>query len=139
MSKTITRPKPDKKRLRRTMMFMNAQKPGLIKDAYIYGSDSIILDLEDAVAENQMDAARFSLYHALKSIDYGDTDYRYEIEGDNKNYNYEKSSLSSMGYQQQEFDEESGELVNTDDDDADEEFDGDFEDDLSADSYEDEE
>ena len=74
-----------------------------------------------------------------ENIDYGDTDYRYEIEGDNKNYNYEKSSLSSMGYQQQEFDEESGELVNTDDDDADEEFDGDFEDDLSADSYEDEE
>ena len=74
-----------------------------------------------------------------ENIDYGDTDYRYEIEGDNKNYNYEKSSLSSMGYQQQEFDEESGELVNTEDDDADEEFDGDFEDDLSADSYEDEE
>ena len=66
----INRPKPDKKRLRRTMMFMNAQKPGLIKDAYIYGSDSIILDLEDAVAENQKDAARFSLYHALKTIDY---------------------------------------------------------------------
>ena len=69
MSKVISRPTPDKKRLRRTMMFMNAQKPGLIKDAYIYGSDSIILDLEDAVAENQKDAARFSLYHALKSID----------------------------------------------------------------------
>ena len=30
MSKEIRRPKPDKKRLRRTMMFMNAQKPGLI-------------------------------------------------------------------------------------------------------------
>ena len=74
MSKVISRPTPDKKRLRRTMMFMNAQKPGLIKDAYIYGSDSIILDLEDAVAENQKDAARFSLYHALKSIDYGDTE-----------------------------------------------------------------
>ncbi len=42
MSKVISRPTPDKKRLRRTMMFMNAQKPGLIKDAYIYGSDSII-------------------------------------------------------------------------------------------------
>ena len=41
----ITRKKPEKNRLRRTMMFMNAQKPGLIKDAYIYGSDSIILDL----------------------------------------------------------------------------------------------
>lgn len=67
----IPRPKPEKFRLRRTMMFMNAQKPGLLKDAYIYGSDSIILDLEDAVAENQKDAARFSLYHAMQTIDYG--------------------------------------------------------------------
>ena len=61
---------PNKKRLRRTMMFLNAQKPGLIKDPYIYKPDSIMLDLEDAVAENQKDVARFSLYHALKTIDY---------------------------------------------------------------------
>lgn len=61
---------PNKKRLRRTMMFLNAQKPGLIKEPYIYKPDSIMLDLEDAVAENQKDAARFSLYHALQSIDY---------------------------------------------------------------------
>lgn len=60
----------NKKRLRRTMMFLNAQKPGLIKDPYIYRPDSIMLDLEDAVAENQKDAARFSLYHALREIDY---------------------------------------------------------------------
>ncbi|MBU2703983.1 citrate lyase subunit beta/citryl-CoA lyase [Sporomusaceae bacterium BoRhaA] len=77
----ISRPKPPKNRLRRTMMFMNAQKPGLIKDAYIYGCDSIILDLEDAVAENQKDAARFSLYHALKTIDYGDTEVIVRING----------------------------------------------------------
>lgn len=60
----------EKKRLRRTMMFLNAQKPSLIKDPYIYKPDSIMLDLEDAVAENQKDAARFSLYHALREIDY---------------------------------------------------------------------
>lgn len=56
---------PNKKRLRRTMMFLNAQKPSLIKDPYIYKPDSIMLDLEDAVAENQKDAARFSLYHGI--------------------------------------------------------------------------
>ncbi|MFV0497924.1 MAG: aldolase/citrate lyase family protein [Candidatus Fimivivens sp.] len=61
---------PNKHRLRRTMMFLNCQKPGLIKDPYIYAPDSIMLDLEDAVAENQKDAARFSLYHALQAIDY---------------------------------------------------------------------
>ncbi len=77
----IPRPKPERFRLRRTMMFMNAQKPGLIKDAYIYGADSIMLDLEDAVAENQKDAARFSLYHALTTIDYGDTEVIVRING----------------------------------------------------------
>ena len=44
---------PNKKRLRRTMMFLNAQKPGLIKDPYIYKPDSIMLDLEDAVAKRK--------------------------------------------------------------------------------------
>ena len=46
---------PNKKRLRRTMMFLNAQKPGLIKDPYIYKADSLMLDLEDAVAEKMLD------------------------------------------------------------------------------------
>ena len=59
-----------KNRLRRTMMFLNAQKPSLIKDPYIYKPDSLMFDLEDAVSVNQKDAARFSLYHALTTIDY---------------------------------------------------------------------
>ena len=61
---------PNFKRLRRSMMFLNAQKPSLIKDPYVYKPDSIMLDLEDAVAENQKDAARYSLFHALKEIDF---------------------------------------------------------------------
>lgn len=71
----------NKKRLRRTMMFLNAQKPALIKDPYIYRPDSIMLDLEDAVAENQKDAARFSLYHALRDIDYRGTERIVRING----------------------------------------------------------
>lgn len=63
------------------MMFLSAQKPGLIKDAYIYGADSLMLDLEDAVAENQKDAARFSLYHALKTVDYRGTERVVRING----------------------------------------------------------
>ncbi len=53
----------------------------------------------------------------METIDYGDTDYRYEMEGDSRNYDYEQESLGSMGYQKQEFDEDSGELVNADADD----------------------
>ncbi len=77
----IQRKKPERFRLRRTMIFLSAQKPGLIKDPLIYGADSLMLDLEDAVAENQKDAARFSLYHALKTVDYGDTEVIVRING----------------------------------------------------------
>ena len=62
-------------------MFLNCQKPGLIKDPYIYKPDSIMLDLEDAVAENQKDAARYSLYHALKEIDYHGVERVVRING----------------------------------------------------------
>ena len=72
---------PNKKRLRRSMMFLNCQKPSLIKDPYIYKPDSIMLDLEDAVAENQKDAARFSLYHALQEIDYHGVERVVRING----------------------------------------------------------
>lgn len=77
----IQRKNPERFRLRRTMIFLSAQKPGLIKDPLIYGADSLMLDLEDAVAENQKDAARFSLYHALKTVDYGDTEVIVRING----------------------------------------------------------
>ena len=72
---------PNLKRLRRSMMFLNCQKPGLIKDPYVYGPDSIMLDLEDAVAEREKDAARYSLYHALQEIDYRGVERVVRING----------------------------------------------------------
>ena len=66
----------------------------------------------------------------METVDYGDTDYRYEMEGDRKYVDdYDKSSLGEMGYQSQEFDD-NGELVNSEDDDyvdddyTDDSFDG---------------
>lgn len=70
-----------KKRLRRTMMFLNAQRAGLLKDAYVYGADSIIFDLEDAVSENQKDSARIALYYTLKEGDYKGTERIVRING----------------------------------------------------------
>jgi citrate lyase subunit beta/citryl-CoA lyase len=59
------------KRLRRTMLFVPGNSPGMIRDAHIYGSDSIMFDLEDSVALGEKDAARHLVYQALKFIDYG--------------------------------------------------------------------
>ncbi|MDO4826935.1 MAG: citrate (pro-3S)-lyase subunit beta [Bacteroidia bacterium] len=59
-------------RLRRTMMFIPGNNPGMMQDAYIYRPDSIMLDLEDSVTMAEKDAARLLVHNALKSIDYGD-------------------------------------------------------------------
>ena len=61
-------------RLRRTMMFVPGNNPGMMADAHIYGPDSIMLDLEDSVTMAEKDAARLLVHNALKTIDYGDTE-----------------------------------------------------------------
>lgn len=68
-------------RLRRTMMFVPGSNPGMIKDAYIYGADSLMFDLEDAVAVTEKDSARFLVYNAIKTIDYGDKELVVRING----------------------------------------------------------
>ncbi len=61
----------------------------------------------------------------VESIDYGESDYRYEMEGEPGAYDREEKSLGSMGYQKQEFDA-AGELISTDEDEEEEAFEDDF-------------
>ena len=58
-------------KLRRTMLFVPGNNPAMVKDAHIYGSDSLIFDLEDAVSPLEKDAARLLVRCALEVIDYG--------------------------------------------------------------------
>lgn len=60
-----------KDRLRRSMMFVPGNNPGMIADSRIYKADSIMFDLEDSVSITEKDAARFLVYNALKTIDFG--------------------------------------------------------------------
>ena len=60
--------------LRRTMLFVPGNNPGMLKDAGLYGADSLMFDLEDAVAISEKDSARFLVYNAIKTLDYGDTE-----------------------------------------------------------------
>ena len=57
----------------------------------------------------------------MESIDYSDSDLRFEIEGENRR-NFEDESFEENGFSKQKFDEESGELV-ADEDDFEEGFD----------------
>ena len=62
----------------------------------------------------------------MESVDYSETDFRVEMEGDNRYDNRENLE----GYQQKEFDSASGDLVDAEDDDFEDDFD-------DSDSYDD--
>lgn len=68
-------------RLRRTMMFLPGSNPSMVKDAYIYDADAIMFDLEDAVALTEKDSARFLVFQAIKTIDYGTKELVVRING----------------------------------------------------------
>ena len=56
------------------MLFVPGNNPGMMSDAHIYGSDALMFDLEDSVTLREKDAARLLVYHALKTIHYGDAE-----------------------------------------------------------------
>lgn len=58
------------KKLRRTMLFMPGNNPGMLQNAPILGADSVILDLEDAVSLTEKNSARILVKEAIKVIDY---------------------------------------------------------------------
>ncbi|WP_425060423.1 Citrate lyase subunit beta [Sporomusa carbonis] len=60
--------------LRRTMLFMPGNNPGMLQNGGVFGADAIILDLEDAVAPQEKDAARLLVAQALQTVDYGDSE-----------------------------------------------------------------
>lgn len=62
------------KRKRRTMLYIPGNNPAMLLHGSVYGADSLLLDLEDAVALNQKDAARNLIQQMLKNVDYGDTE-----------------------------------------------------------------
>lgn len=75
-----------KERLRRTMMFVPGNNPAMVKDAGIYGADSIMFDLEDAVSMAEKNAARDLVYEASQTQDYGDAELVVRINGDDTPY-----------------------------------------------------
>lgn len=68
-------------KLRRTMMYVTGNNPANIMDAHLYGSDSIMFDLEDSVSIKEKDSARLLVYNALKTIDFRGVETVVRING----------------------------------------------------------
>ncbi len=57
-------------RLRRTRLYLPGNQPKLFINAGLHGPDGLILDLEDAVAPAEKDAARVMVRNALRQVDF---------------------------------------------------------------------
>ncbi|OFI46485.1 citrate (pro-3S)-lyase subunit beta [Floricoccus penangensis] len=68
-------------RLRRTMMFVPGANVAMLRDAPLYGADSIMFDLEDAVSLKEKDSARTLVHFALKTFDYSNVETVVRING----------------------------------------------------------
>lgn len=68
-------------RLRRTMMFVPGANASMLRDATLYGADSLMFDLEDAVSLKEKDSARLLVYNALRTFDYSTVETVVRING----------------------------------------------------------
>ncbi len=70
-------------RFRRSRLYLPGNSPKLFLNAGLHGADAYILDLEDAVAPPEKDAARAIVRNALRSVDFGEAERMVRInQGD---------------------------------------------------------
>lgn len=70
-----------KDRPRRSLLYIPGNNPGMLQNCSIYGSDGVLLDLEDAISVSEKDAARSLVRHALLSLDFGAVERVVRING----------------------------------------------------------
>lgn len=64
----------DRDRRRRSRLYLPGNQPDLMLNAGLFKPDGVILDLEDAVAPAQKDAAQLLVRNALRSVDFAGTE-----------------------------------------------------------------
>ncbi|HFF7621790.1 TPA: citrate (pro-3S)-lyase subunit beta [Streptococcus pyogenes] len=68
-------------RLRRTMMFVPGANAAILRDAPLFGADSIMFDLEDSVSLKEKDTSRALVHFALKTFDYSSVETVVRVNG----------------------------------------------------------
>ena len=72
--------------MRRTMLYLPGNNPNMLVRGHLFGSDGIIMDLEDAVALTEKDAARTMVSKFLRRGDFGSTEVTVRINGVDTEY-----------------------------------------------------
>ena len=83
----------------RSMLYIPGDAPGMIQHAPIFGADSVLLDLEDAVALTEKDGARRMVARFLKDFDFKDLFVTVRINAaDTESVSYTHLTLPTTPY-----------------------------------------
>ena len=66
-------------RLRRTKLYLPGNNPNMLLRGHLFNPDGVILDLEDAVAVSEKDAARILVRDVLRRGDFGSCEVTVKI------------------------------------------------------------
>lgn len=72
--------------MRRTMLYLPGNNPNMLTRGYLFGSDGVVLDLEDAVAMSEKDTARILVSKFLEQGEFGDCYVSVRINGIDTEY-----------------------------------------------------
>ncbi|MST55375.1 CoA ester lyase [Pyramidobacter sp. SM-530-WT-4B] len=67
--------------MRRTMLYLPGNNPNMLVRGHLFGSDGIVMDMEDAVALSEKDAARIMISKFLQRGDFGSVEVTVRING----------------------------------------------------------
>ncbi len=67
--------------MRRTMLYLPGNNPNMLTRGHLFGSDGLILDLEDAVSATEKDTARVLVREVLKRGEFGSCEVTVRING----------------------------------------------------------
>jgi citrate lyase subunit beta/citryl-CoA lyase len=65
----------------RSLLYVPGNSPSMVQNCMVLGADAVILDLEDAVALTEKDAARSLVRHALETLDFMGTTVFVRVNG----------------------------------------------------------
>ncbi|MCK4339311.1 MAG: hypothetical protein KAW87_04925, partial [Candidatus Cloacimonetes bacterium] len=83
-----------KDRLRRTRLYMPGNNPNLLQNIAVFSADTVILDLEDAVALSEKDAARILVKYTLQNVDFGNSEKGIRINPLDTQYGKEDAEMA---------------------------------------------
>ena len=72
--------------MRRTMLYLPGNNPNMLTRGWLFGSDGVILDLEDAVAMSEKDTARILVSRYLEQGEFGNCEVTVRINGVDTEY-----------------------------------------------------